>query len=205
MFVWRWLLLCLPVAVYAQDPFEIQVFEYEPLPLGAYTSEAWGRNTPAFECCRTFTHHDPGACRSIWDLSRSSPLNARCSTWTRARWNCGALSRNTSGDCRWTETSFSSERCMGPVRAMAGTSSHLGGSPGRLGAPSRRASSTTATWAGWKSPPARSADPPDISRRRLEARRASDLELRCWAWRDGDRQSGDPQVADRIRIWQKHH
>src|ERR1700679_4000863 len=39
MFGWRWLLLCLPVAVYAQDPFEIQVFEYEPLPLGAYTLE----------------------------------------------------------------------------------------------------------------------------------------------------------------------
>jgi hypothetical protein len=39
MFVWRWLLLCLPVAVYAQDPFEIQVFEYGPLPLGAYTLE----------------------------------------------------------------------------------------------------------------------------------------------------------------------
>jgi hypothetical protein len=39
MFVWRWLLLCLPVVVYAQDPFEIQVFEYEPLPLGAYTFE----------------------------------------------------------------------------------------------------------------------------------------------------------------------
>jgi hypothetical protein len=40
MLVWRWLLLCLPGAVYAQDPFEIQVFEYEPLPLGAYTFEA---------------------------------------------------------------------------------------------------------------------------------------------------------------------
>src|ERR1700678_2207020 len=39
MFGWRWLLLCLPVAVYAQDPFEIQVFEYGPLPLGAYTFE----------------------------------------------------------------------------------------------------------------------------------------------------------------------
>ena len=39
MFGWRWLLLCLPVALYAQDPFEIQVFEYEPLPLGAYTFE----------------------------------------------------------------------------------------------------------------------------------------------------------------------
>ena len=35
----RWLFLCLPVAVYAQDPFEIQVFEYEPLPSGAYTLE----------------------------------------------------------------------------------------------------------------------------------------------------------------------
>jgi hypothetical protein len=40
MFGWRWLLLCLPVAVYAQDPFEIQVLEYEPLRLGAYTLEA---------------------------------------------------------------------------------------------------------------------------------------------------------------------
>ncbi len=40
MFGWRWLLLCLPVVVYAQDPFEIQVFEYEPLPLGAYTYES---------------------------------------------------------------------------------------------------------------------------------------------------------------------
>jgi len=40
MFVWRWLLFCLPVAVYGQDPFEIQVFEYEPLPLGAHTLEA---------------------------------------------------------------------------------------------------------------------------------------------------------------------
>src|SRR5271154_2515714 len=45
MFAWRWLLLCLPAVVYvqdvcAQDPFEIQVFEYEPLPLGAYTYEA---------------------------------------------------------------------------------------------------------------------------------------------------------------------
>jgi hypothetical protein len=27
------------VAVYAQDPFEIQVFEYEPIPLGAYIFE----------------------------------------------------------------------------------------------------------------------------------------------------------------------
>jgi hypothetical protein len=26
--------------IFAQDPFEIQVFEYEPLPLGAYTCEA---------------------------------------------------------------------------------------------------------------------------------------------------------------------
>ena len=40
MFRCRWLLLCLPVAVYAQHPFEIQVFEYEPLPLGAYTYES---------------------------------------------------------------------------------------------------------------------------------------------------------------------
>jgi hypothetical protein len=32
--------LCLPVVVYAQDPFEIQVFEYEPLPLGAFTYES---------------------------------------------------------------------------------------------------------------------------------------------------------------------
>jgi hypothetical protein len=40
MSFYRWLLLCLPVAVYAQDPFEIQVFEYEPLPLGAYTYES---------------------------------------------------------------------------------------------------------------------------------------------------------------------
>jgi hypothetical protein len=40
MFVWRWLLLCLPVVMYAQDPFEIQVFEYEPLPLGTFTYEA---------------------------------------------------------------------------------------------------------------------------------------------------------------------
>jgi hypothetical protein len=40
MFSWRWLLLCLPVVVYAQDPFEIQVFEYEPLPRGAYTHDA---------------------------------------------------------------------------------------------------------------------------------------------------------------------
>src|ERR1700733_6129455 len=36
----RWLLFCLPVVVYAQDPFEIQVFEYDPLPLGAFTYES---------------------------------------------------------------------------------------------------------------------------------------------------------------------
>ena len=36
----RWLLLSVSVAAYAQDPFEIQVFEYEPLPLGAFTYEA---------------------------------------------------------------------------------------------------------------------------------------------------------------------
>ena len=41
MYWCRWLLpLCLPVAAHAQDPFEIQVFEYEPLPLGAYTYES---------------------------------------------------------------------------------------------------------------------------------------------------------------------
>jgi hypothetical protein len=28
------------IVAYAQDPFEIQVFEYEPLPRGAYTYEA---------------------------------------------------------------------------------------------------------------------------------------------------------------------
>ena len=39
MFFLRWLLLSIGVAAYAQDPFEIQVFEYEPLPLGAYTYE----------------------------------------------------------------------------------------------------------------------------------------------------------------------
>jgi hypothetical protein len=35
----RWLLLCLPVAAWAEGPFEIQVFEYEPLPRGAYAYE----------------------------------------------------------------------------------------------------------------------------------------------------------------------
>jgi hypothetical protein len=35
-----WLLLTLSVVARAQDPFEIQVFEYAPLPLGAYTYEA---------------------------------------------------------------------------------------------------------------------------------------------------------------------
>jgi hypothetical protein len=39
MFWCRWLLLSIGVAAYAQYPFEIQVFEYEPLPLGAYTLE----------------------------------------------------------------------------------------------------------------------------------------------------------------------
>jgi hypothetical protein len=36
----RWLLLCLGVAAHAQDPFEIQVFEYDPLPRGAYSYDA---------------------------------------------------------------------------------------------------------------------------------------------------------------------
>jgi len=36
----RWLLALLCAAAYAQDPFEIQVFEYEPLPLGAFTYES---------------------------------------------------------------------------------------------------------------------------------------------------------------------
>jgi hypothetical protein len=40
MFSYRWLVLSISVAVYAQDPFEIQVFEYEPLPLGGFTYEA---------------------------------------------------------------------------------------------------------------------------------------------------------------------
>lgn len=40
MTFWRWLLLCLPAAACAQDPFEIQVFEYVPLPLGAFTYES---------------------------------------------------------------------------------------------------------------------------------------------------------------------
>src|SRR5579872_420043 len=40
MFWCRLLLLSIGVAALAQDPFEIQVFEYEPLPLGAYTYEA---------------------------------------------------------------------------------------------------------------------------------------------------------------------
>jgi hypothetical protein len=35
----RWLLLSISVSAYAQDPFEIQVFEYEPLPRGAFTLE----------------------------------------------------------------------------------------------------------------------------------------------------------------------
>lgn len=40
MFWCRLLLLSIGAAAFAQDPFEIQVFEYEPLPLGAYTYEA---------------------------------------------------------------------------------------------------------------------------------------------------------------------
>jgi len=40
MFWSRWLLLSIGVVAYAQDPFEIQVFEYEPLPLGAYSYES---------------------------------------------------------------------------------------------------------------------------------------------------------------------
>ncbi|HLH42910.1 MAG TPA: hypothetical protein VKV74_07985 [Bryobacteraceae bacterium] len=36
----RCLLLCVGVLACAQDPFEIQVFEYQPLPRGAYTYEA---------------------------------------------------------------------------------------------------------------------------------------------------------------------
>jgi hypothetical protein len=40
MFWHRLLLLSISVSAWAQDPFEIQVFEYEPLPLGAYTYEA---------------------------------------------------------------------------------------------------------------------------------------------------------------------
>ena len=39
MFWYRWLLLSIGIAAYAQDPFEIQVFEYEPLSLGAFTLE----------------------------------------------------------------------------------------------------------------------------------------------------------------------
>jgi hypothetical protein len=35
-----WLLLPFCAVVYAQDPFEIVIFEYEPLPRGAYTYEA---------------------------------------------------------------------------------------------------------------------------------------------------------------------
>jgi|SRR5581483_1993324 len=35
-----WLLPLLCFAAYAQDPFEIVVFEYEPLPLGAFTYES---------------------------------------------------------------------------------------------------------------------------------------------------------------------
>src|SRR5260370_24996257 len=38
MFSIRLLLLCTAV-VYAQDPFEIHVYEYEPLPRGAFTYE----------------------------------------------------------------------------------------------------------------------------------------------------------------------
>ncbi len=38
----RWVLLCVAslAALQAQDPFEINVYEYEPLPLGSYTYEA---------------------------------------------------------------------------------------------------------------------------------------------------------------------
>jgi hypothetical protein len=37
---WRlWIFVAMSVLARAQDPFEIQVFEYEPLPLGAYTYE----------------------------------------------------------------------------------------------------------------------------------------------------------------------
>lgn len=36
----RWLLPLVCVAAYAQDPFEIVVFEYEPLALGAFTYES---------------------------------------------------------------------------------------------------------------------------------------------------------------------
>ena len=39
MYLCRWLLPLVCVAACAQDPFEIQVFEYEPLPLGAFTYE----------------------------------------------------------------------------------------------------------------------------------------------------------------------
>lgn len=35
-----WLCVFVGICAYAQDPFEIVVFEYEPLPLGAYTYEA---------------------------------------------------------------------------------------------------------------------------------------------------------------------
>jgi hypothetical protein len=37
---YRWIFLSIGVTALAQDPFEIQVFEYEPLPLGAFTYEA---------------------------------------------------------------------------------------------------------------------------------------------------------------------
>jgi hypothetical protein len=40
MFRFGWLLVSLSAAAYAQDPFEIQVFEYEPLPRGAFTYDA---------------------------------------------------------------------------------------------------------------------------------------------------------------------
>lgn len=40
MNLWRWIFLSIGVVAYAQDPFEIQVFEYEPMPLGVYTYEA---------------------------------------------------------------------------------------------------------------------------------------------------------------------
>lgn len=39
MYWCRWLLPLVCFVAYAQDPFEIQVFEYEPLPLGSFTYE----------------------------------------------------------------------------------------------------------------------------------------------------------------------
>jgi len=36
----KWLFVSASVLAYAQDPFEIQVFEYDPLPRGAFTYEA---------------------------------------------------------------------------------------------------------------------------------------------------------------------